>query len=117
MYWYFFSRKGSEYSFHHCTVVSDSQVSVTVTLQGAGLLQVTSDLFQVLYLCLQRLNMTARENVQPQKRPNKQRLSQSVNQLVRLLDSCVLPRGQCAACGPSRPAETDRVLYHTSLWH
>lgn len=37
-----------------------SQVFVTVTLQGAGLLQVNSDLLQVLDFRLQRLDLRSR---------------------------------------------------------
>lgn len=37
--------------------MSHLQVLVTVALQGAGLLQVTSDLSKVLYFSLQRLNL------------------------------------------------------------
>lgn len=43
------------------------QVLIAVTLQGAGLLQVTSDLSQVLYLGLQRLNLTEGEDVRSVK--------------------------------------------------
>lgn len=48
------------------STVSHLQVFVTVTLQGAGLLQVTSDLSQVLYLRLQRLNLTREERFSQQ---------------------------------------------------
>ncbi len=52
---------------HWCGIVSSHlQVFITVTLQGTGLFQVTSDLSQVLYLCLQRLNLRQREKVQSQ---------------------------------------------------
>lgn len=48
------------------STVSHLQVFVTVTLKGAGLLQVTSDLSQVLYLRLQRLNLTREERFSQQ---------------------------------------------------
>lgn len=48
----------------------DSQVFVTITFQGTGPLQVTSDLLQVLYLCLQSLDLTAeRRTLSPRTSP------------------------------------------------
>lgn len=93
-----------------------SQVFVTVTLQGAGLLQVNSDLFQVLDFRLQRLDLCVCFSPPEQNKTLASTVTRVSDSAAAAAVFRAPPRGQCAACGPSRPAGTHKVQSRTWWW-